>query len=156
MDKGMRIRALFHIDPPSLLLLLFLQPFFSLKYLFFRQTFILTQICPHYFIPSCSPSSQVSHKSHQEGGQHATNGEDRHRQRPVHDHGRVISRLWELSFVCAVFWQDGSPLRPHLKRSPIMLFNDLWHRHAYGSSRGTITAATSHFTWEDATYIRWL
>lgn len=59
-----------------------------------------------------SPSSQVSHKSHQEGGQHATYGEDRHRQRPIHGHVRMHSQVWAVSCVAAVAWHPLHPQGP--------------------------------------------
>ena len=76
----------------------------------------------HCFILPFSPPFQVSHKSYQEGRYHAADGEDCHRQGPVHDYSRVASHL----FFCAVLWMHSGPLCPDPQGASISLFNDLW------------------------------
>lgn len=83
-----------------------------------------------------SPPPQVPYESHQEGGQHASDGEDGNGQRPVHHHLIVFSRLKNLR---AVSWQPGDLLCQNAQGDCIMSFNDL--QHEAKSFRGSTEAA---------------
>lgn len=73
----------------------------------------------------CSPPLHVSHKAHQEGGQHATYGEDRHRQWPVHGDIIMLSQVGTVFCVGAIDWQVYRPLWPHPQGPRVVLLNDL-------------------------------